>query len=378
MAIDASSALRTKLDAGLTLPASWYSDPAVLRLEQERIFKRSWQYVGTTTDVAEPGMYVTCRVGDVPVVVLRDKQGELRGFINVCRHRGHEVASGCGKRETLQCPYHAWTYDLDGSLRTAPRSDREPGFDASEWSLRPVLVETWGPLVFVNPSLEGGPLAETLGDLPQTVRERGLDPTTLEFRGRSREWIVNANWKLAVENYLECYHCPVAHKSFSRLIDVDPDEYSLSTSRWSSSQLGRVHHQVDEGTRANLPYVPEGPVRSSQFHFVWPNWTLNTFPGPENLRVLVFEPIDSEHTRTYVDGFWAPDTPDEVVDEITEFGTIVGQEDNDLVESVHRGLRSGMIEHGRLLLDSERLLQHFQLLVHEALGDPAATRSEPS
>jgi phenylpropionate dioxygenase-like ring-hydroxylating dioxygenase large terminal subunit len=375
MAIDATSDLRSKLDAGLTLPASWYSDPAVLRLEQEHIFKCSWQYVGTTADVAEPGMFFTCRLGDVPVAVLRDKNGTLRGFVNVCRHRGHEVVAGCGKRETLQCPYHAWTYDLDGSLRTAPRSDREPGFDPSEWSLRPVLVETWGPLVFINPSLDAAPLAETLGDLPQTVRERGLDPTTLEFRGRSREWIVNANWKLAIENYLECYHCPVAHKSFSRLIDVDPDEYALSTSRWSSSQLGKVHPQVDAGTRANLPYVPDGPVRSSQFHFVWPNWTLNTFPGPENLRVLVFEPIDAEHTRTYVDGFWAPGTSDEVVEEITEFGTIVGAEDNDLVESVHRGLRSGMIEHGRLLLDSEKLLQHFQLLVHEALANGTSNGS---
>ena len=258
MAIDAHPGLLGKLTDGLTLPASWYSDPAMLRLEQEHIFKRSWQYVGTTTDVAEPGMFFTCRLGDVPVVVLRDKQGELRGHVNVCRHRGHEVVAGCGKRETLQCPYHAWTFELDGSLRAAPRSDREPGFDASEWSLRPVLVETWGPLVFVNPCLEAAPLEETLGSLPEMVKERGLDPTTLEYRGRSREWIVNANWKLAVENYLECYHCPVAHKSFSRLIDVDPDEYALSTSRWSSSQLGKVHHQVDAGTRSDPPLRPGG------------------------------------------------------------------------------------------------------------------------
>ncbi len=368
MTIDLASELRAQLESGLTLPATWYSDLAVLRLEQERIFKRSWQYAGVAADVAEPGQFFTCRAGEVPVVVLRDRGGLLRAYVNVCRHRGHEVARGCGRRETLQCPYHAWTYGLDGALRTAPRSDREPGFDAGDWSLLPVLVDTWGPLVFVNPDTGSASLAETLGELPSVVRERGLDPAGLEFRGRSREWVIEANWKIVVENYLECYHCPVAHKSFSRLIDVDPDSYVLATDRWTSSQFGPVSERVDSGKGNGLPYLPQGPIRSSQFHYIWPNWTLNTFPGPANLRVLVFEPDGPERTCTFVDGFWAPGTSDEVIAEITEFGGVVGQEDVDLVESVHRGLRSGAVPQGRLLLGSERLLQHFQLLVHDALA----------
>lgn len=366
MSIHRVPGLLAQLEQGLTLPASWYSDPAVLQFEQERIFKRSWQYVGVAAEIAEPRQFITYRVGEVPIVVLRDREGELRAFVNVCRHRGHEIAEGCGRRNTLQCPYHAWTYGLDGSLLAAPRSDREPDFDPADWSLFPALVDTWGPLVFVNPDTSAAPLAEALGDLPRIMRERGLDPSTLEYRGRSREWIVEANWKLVIENYLECYHCPVAHKGFSRLIDIDPDAYELSTGRWTSSQFGPVNALV-EGGGTDLPYVPEGPIHSSQFHYVWPNWTLNTFPGPPNLRVLVFEPRGPERTRTYVDGFWAPGTPKEVVAEITEFGAVVGKEDNDLVESVHRGLRSGSVEQGRLLLGSERLLQHFQLLVHDAL-----------
>ncbi len=367
MAAALDSAVLRNLEQGLTLPASWYSAPEILKLEQERIFSRSWQYAGVAGDVAEPGAFFTCRAGGVPIVVVCGRDGELRGFVNVCRHRGHEVAHGCGRRETLQCPYHAWTYDLDGSLRAAPRSDREPGFDKADWGLLPVLVDTWGPLVFVNPDVDAAPLRETLGDLPARIARSGLDAATMAYRGRSRELVIHANWKIVVENFLECYHCPVAHKSFSRLIDVDPDSYRLTTARWTSSQVAPVRG----GNGRERPYEPVGAISESQFHYIWPNWTLNTFPGPPHVRVLVFQPLDAESTATFVDGFWAPGTPDEVVEEITAFGTDVGLEDTELVESVHRGLRSGVLEHGRLLGSSEHLLQHFQRLVYDALADPA-------
>jgi choline monooxygenase len=357
--------LRDELERGLTLPASWYSEPDVFRLEQERIFRRTWQYAGVTANAAEPGAFFTCEAGDVPIVVVRGRDGELRAFLNVCRHRGHEVASGCGRRETLQCPYHAWTYDLDGSLRKAPRSDREPGFDPADWSLVPARVETWGPLVFVNADLDAAPLDETLGDLPSRLSRDGLDPAELEYRGRSRELTIEANWKIVVENFLECYHCPVAHKSFGRLVDVDPDAYVLTPGRWTSSQYAPRPETRGDG----LPYVPVGDLDASQFHWIWPNWTFNTLPGPRHLRLLVFRPVDPDRTATFVDGFFEPGTSDDVIEEITEFGAVVGREDVELVESVHRGLRSGAVEHGRLLLDSEHLLQHFQLLVHDALAD---------
>jgi len=360
----ASQTLREELERGLTLPASWYSDPEILRLEQERIFRRSWQYAGPLEQVLEPGTFMTGQAGDTPVVVVRNRNGELKGFVNVCRHRGHLVANGCGRRETLQCPYHAWTYDLDGVLRTAPRSEREAGFDHAEWSLCPVQVASWGPLVFVNPDLDAAPLTETIGDLPAQMAARGLDPSSLGYRSRSRELVVNANWKIIVENYLECYHCPVAHKSFSVLLDVDPDAYLLGTDRWSSSQYA----PVQTGNGRELPYDPSGEIDGSQFHYVWPNWTLNTLPGPPHVRVLVFQPLDADRTATFVDGFWAPGTPDGIIEEITAFGAVVGKEDVELVQSVHRGLRSGAVPQGRLLLSSERLLQHFQLLVHDALA----------
>ncbi|MBA2331952.1 MAG: Rieske (2Fe-2S) protein, partial [Actinobacteria bacterium] len=150
-----------------TIPFDWYDDPAVLRLEREQIFHRAWQYAGRSDQVAEPGSFFTCDAGEIPIVVVRDKDGTLRAFLNVCRHRGSLVCEGEGRRETLQCPYHAWTYALDGSLRAAPRADREAGFDRSELGLLPVQVDVWGPFVFVNPDPAAAPLAETLGELPE-------------------------------------------------------------------------------------------------------------------------------------------------------------------------------------------------------------------
>ena len=123
------------LEEGWTLPASWYSDEGVHALERERIFTGAWTYAGPAEWAREPGSFFASQVGHVPVAVVRGTDGTLRGFVNVCRHRGHLVVEGTGCRETLQCPYHAWTYDLDGSLRSAPRGGREPGFDRGGFSL---------------------------------------------------------------------------------------------------------------------------------------------------------------------------------------------------------------------------------------------------
>src|SRR6266545_7371969 len=147
------------LEQGYTLPWSWYSSEELTHREQERIFRRAWIYACPAGWVAEPGEYAACSAGDVPLVVVRGRDGELQAFVNVCRHRGSQIALGRGRRETLQCPYQAWTYDLDGSLRAAPRSEREQSFERSDLSLRPALVlQQLGPFVFVCADLDAPPL----------------------------------------------------------------------------------------------------------------------------------------------------------------------------------------------------------------------------
>jgi choline monooxygenase len=362
--IDATE-IRAALAAGATLPADWYTDPAVLRLEQERIFARSWQYAGRAEVVREPGTFFTTFAGHIPVVVVRDREGELRGFVNVCRHRGHIVADGSGSRNALQCPYHAWTYDLDGTLRAAPRSEREPDFDWEAYSLLPVSVEALGPLVFVNPDRDASPLAQALGRLPAHLADGGLDLDRLRLRERV-EWEIASNWKIAMENFLECYHCPVAHPGFSKVIDVDPDAYLLESDGLVSSQFGSVRESAfGDGSKA--PYLPEGEARRAQYHLLWPNTTINVDPGPGNMSVDVTRPAGVDRCAGVTEYFFYEEVPDETARQMIEFASQVGREDATLVESVQRGLASGMVPQGRLLLSSEHLIQHFQGLVADAL-----------
>ncbi len=346
---------------GRTLPFDWYSDPAVLRLEQERIFRRAWQYVARADQVAEPGSFCATDAGGLPVVVVRDKEGVLRAFVNVCRHRGSLVCEGEGRRETLQCPYHAWTYDLDGSLRTAPRSDREPDFDREGLGLRPVLVDTWGPFLFVNPATEAAPLAETLGELPELVAASGVDLDSLRFLQRSTS-AYEANWKVCCENYLECYHCQVAHPGFSKVVDVSVEAYVLEESRFFSTQYGPVREKWKGD------FDPRGPVERGQFHFVWPNLTINIMPGHPNLSIGPVVPAGPERTSRFLDYFAGPEVEEAWIRDMLEVDSQVGAEDTVLVERVQKGVRTGGLEQGRLMLESERLIVHFQGLLLDALA----------
>jgi choline monooxygenase len=254
-----------------------------------------------------------------------------------------------GGGKTLQCPYHAWTYGLDGSLRAAPRAEREERFEADELGLRSVLVGTWGPFVFVNADLAAAPLADSLGRIPSLI-----DPESLVFRERAG-LEVQANWKVAIENYLECYHCPVAHKAFSALVDIDPDAYRLEVADGVLSQFGERRGEGD------------GP-RDCQFHLVWPALKVIAYPSVTNLSLGPVWPLAPDRSAGFLDYYFGPDVPDDTARELIEFDDQVGREDRELVESVQRGLGSGLIDHGRLLLDSELLIEAFQGRVAALLG----------
>ncbi len=329
-----------------TLPYRDYTDPDVLARERERLFRPAWTYAGT---LPEPGSYVTARAGDVPIVAVRDREGVLRAFANVCRHRGAEVVSGSGRCTTLQCHYHAWTYGLDGALRAAPRAGDE--LDRSELGLRAVAVGSWGPFVFVNADADAPPLADTLGPLPEIVAARGLDVDALRFHHRV-EYGVDANWKVAIENYLECYHCAVAHPGFSQVVDVRPDEYELESHATFASHYGHARDGEAQG----------------QFHLVWPALKFNVMPAEHgNLSIGPMWPTSPSRTDGFLDYFFAPEATEEWIAAFLELDDQVGAEDAVLVASVQRGMASGVFDDGQLLLPGEELIAAFQRWVTVSL-----------
>jgi choline monooxygenase len=340
----------------------------VVGRERARIFRAAWQYVGRADQVARVGDFFTGAVADVPVVVVRNEAG-LAAFVNVCRHRRHEVVSGAGNRRTLQCPYHAWTYDLAGRLRAAPRSQHEADFALEDYPLLPAAVDTWGPFAFVNVDAGARPLTHYLGELPSIVARSGLDLAALEFHDREA-WEAEANWKVLIENFLECYHCPVQHPGFSTVVDVDEDAYRLQSYRWFSSQVAPVRPAALEGRGRKPAYDVRGAVTQAQYHYLWPNFTLSINPGQPNLSLDVWMPAGPERTRGLSEHWFGPEVPEAARREIIDFNHQVSREDERLTDSVQRGLRAGVPARGRFLVGSEHLIIHFQKLILEHLGAP--------
>jgi phenylpropionate dioxygenase-like ring-hydroxylating dioxygenase large terminal subunit len=337
-----------------TLPYRWYDDARVAEAERDAIFRRTWQYAGHLGELDGPGSLFPTHAGGVPVVVTLDRDGALRAFVNVCRHRGALVAAAPQRRGTLQCPYHAWTYGLDGALRAAPRSDLEPCFERDGLGLLPVAVDTWGPFLFVNPDPDAEPLAAALGDLPAVVAEHGLDIGALRHHRRV-SYELRANWKVAIENYLECYHCAINHPGFVDAVDERALRVEGAPPRLS--QFAPVHPRALNGGAA---YDARGALSDSQFHLLLPATKLNVCPGRPNLSIGPVWPVAPDRCAGYLEYFFGADADAEWIAAFTAWDDQVGAEDVALVEGVQRGIASGAVEDGRLLGASEALIAAFQ------------------
>ena len=265
-------------------------------------------------------------------MVVRDDAGALRAFINVCRHRGSLVCEGEG--EASLTPVSLPRVDV----RARRRAPRGPPLRACA-RLRPRVHSgsspsrsTRGsPFVFVNPDPEAEPLAKTLGELPALVAASGVDLGSLRFLKRGDGDSHAANWKVCSENFLECYHCRVAHPGFSKVVDVAVDAYVLEESRLFSTQYGPVR-EAWEGD-----FDPRGPIERGQFHFIWPNLTLNIMPGHPNLSIAPIVPTRAETTARFLDYFVGPWVEQSWIDDMLDFDDQVGAEDHALVERVQKG-----------------------------------------
>src|SRR3954452_25567083 len=268
------------------LEPNLYLEPEVVRLEQEAIFERTWQLAGHVSDLRETGSYLTTDVVDQPVLVVRDHDGEIRAFRNVCRHRGSRLLSGsgqCGK--AIRCLYHGWTYKLDGRLIGVPEGREIDSLDKSRLGLHQVHAEVFCGLVFVNLDPAAAPLGERLGGLAERLAR--YDLPRLERFGRGGD-VQPANWKVVVENYIEGYHIPIAHPSLMRLLDYQRYDVEVHDhwvwfeapmrAKASDNRLERLYQRLVRPA----PGLGPGDRRVWRFVLIYPNTTIDLYPDQVN------------------------------------------------------------------------------------------------
>lgn len=351
-----------------TLPAHWYYDEEIFSLEKSKIFHRNWWYVGAVNKLSEPGQFITATVVDQDVFIIRDNDGQLRGFYNVCRHRAHRLVSMSGKcRGNLVCPYHGWTYSLDGAFVGARGIDNMKNFDPKDFGLVAVRIETMIGLVFVNLDNDAPRLNDLSSAMLQDMRRHCPNLDNLKL-AKTFELETAANWKTLVDNDLESYHAAIAHRSLMGLLDYS--SFEVWEDRYTTC------HAMTNASSANDAYSVEenDPVKRAIYTWLWPNTAFFIAPGRSNLGVFQMIPTSPETSRQHWDFYFESD--DLTVNENSYLDWTIDTlipEDTVLYENVQRGLRSNAYSSGRFVINSdnpeldERHVHMFQKLVCESI-----------
>jgi choline monooxygenase len=344
-----------------TLPSSYYLDEAVLEWERRAIFWKTWQVVGYREQVANPGDYLTFDLVGEPLLVVRETSGKLRGFYNVCRHRAGPPAEGCGNRKVFRCGYHGWTYSLDGRLLNAPEMEGVCDFRHEDFSLRPVQVAEWGGLVFVNLDEAAEPLAKWLGELPRQTEKFDLD--RLRFF-RRKDYVMDCDWKVYVDNYMEGYHLPSVHPSLNRELDYAAYEVSLFANY--SLQTSPIRGPQNENTTDRRYKQREGDM-AAEYYWIYPNWMLNCYPDNMSLNIVL--PVGHQKCVAMFLWFFEPEKLNSEVPETTfKFSDEIQMEDGHICEVVQRNLRSQSYDRGRYSVKQEKSLHHFHRMYLDSIA----------
>jgi Rieske 2Fe-2S family protein len=265
-----------------TLPARYYTDPDLFLLERERMFARMWVCAGRTEEIAAPGDFVLRDVAGESVIITRRKDGALAAHYNVCRHRGTRLCTDASGHfpDRIQCPYHGWTYDLDGRLLGAPHMDAAPGFRRDENALTPVAVGEWDGHLFVALHPAAPPLREQLVGLPERFSAWHMGELRRAYR---LTYDVKANWKLLMLNYSECLHCPLIHPALQRNADYLSGDNEPATDTWFGGAMSLrdgIFTMSRDGRqrRPPLPGLTEDQRHHGYYYAVLPNLLLSLHP----------------------------------------------------------------------------------------------------
>ncbi|MFC5949541.1 aromatic ring-hydroxylating dioxygenase subunit alpha [Pseudonocardia lutea] len=376
---------RLPVELAATLPPDAYTSPEFFALEREKVFASSWVAVGCTAELDRPGACLVAEVAGRSIIVTRNREGRLRAFHNVCRHRATQLlppdARHVGRHDRIRCPYHAWTYDLDGACLGTPLfegSDIPPGeetifdtasaraFDRADHGLLEVAVDTWGFLVFVHLAPDAAPLARHLGDLPTRFAGHRLDQWLPQ---RRRTYDVAANYKLVAENFMEYYHLPWVHPELTKVSRFS-DHY-----RWQGPGLytGMCTTPVSANTAAGgwdglrpMSGLGEQDAVSGRFVWLFPNTALVVLPN--HAFVLFAGPLGPARTRETAVILGHPESLDDpaadaALDQLESFWDLVNRQDLEIVERVQQGLENPAYRGGRMCYRFEEPLHRFQNMV---------------
>ncbi|HMC52271.1 MAG TPA: aromatic ring-hydroxylating dioxygenase subunit alpha [Acidimicrobiales bacterium] len=372
--LDAAALRRAAAPLGeaFDLPGEAYTSEDVLAWEQQVMFAGSWVCVGRADAVSEPGSRRSVRIGDEGVLLVRGDDGKLRAFFNVCRHRGHEVveAGEHAPARTLQCPYHGWIYNLDGTLRGAPGFRDVPAFDRSDHTLTPVRSAERHGWVFVNASGDASEFDQHAGDLEDLVKDHEPERLTV---AASHEYVVRANWKVVTSNYHECYHCSNIHPQLCRVTPTDSGLNLDPAGAWVGGPMDLMEHAQTMSLSGESRGVPLRGLDERERRQVF---YLNLFPNllislhPDYVLTHRLEPLSPSSTRVECEWLFPPEAleldgfdPKYAV----EFWDITNRQDWHACESVQRGVSSRGFRPGPLSLREDASHQFLALVARSYL-----------
>ena len=350
-----------------TLPSRYYHNADIHRHELRNIFQRSWCYLGHVNQLPENGDYRVDRIADQCVFLIRVDSTTVKAYFNACQHRGHQLLDGHGNTgKRIVCPYHAWTYALDGALVNAPHTGRVEGFDPSEFGLREIRLASCAGLLFGNLAYAAPAFDDEYAGLEETLT--GALPDLAGFTTAERiDYDIAANWKVVVDNFSEGYHIPVAHKRLSGILDNNTTQRAVIEPRFA------YFHSLAKAGNEELGLEGGEPYRSWT---LWPNTCILALPGCDNLVVLRMAPDGPTRCLERAEILAPGETRDSRLDAILElFAENFNREDIALVENVQRGLQSLGYDQGRYVVDADESwytesgLHRFHLQVLDALAE---------
>jgi len=351
-----------------TLPARVYIEPQVLDAEKNLIFGATWQYACHIEKLVRPGDFMVCEIAGESIIVIRDENDAINAFYNVCPHRASRLLEGEGCKRRFSCPYHAWTFSTRGELVSAPNAKNVCGFDVSNYRLTACRTEVLHGLVFINLDYGAGPLAELAPELLVDLKTYAPALPELKFVHRT-EAMLACNWKVAIENYAECYHCELIHEELVNGV-LDMDSYRIRVFEQSQKHLS------DSQSGENRAYdFDDQNATDFVAWWLWPNFSFQSYPGGR-VHCWNWKPIDVDHTHLTVDWYFpSKDMADWERELIRHHAATTFAEDMSVMAQVQKGLGSRGYDSGPLMIDaeksqySEHAVAAIQQLWRDAMGD---------